>query len=953
MKIRLTTLGELRVECDGHDPDWFAGQRARAAFFIHLAVERRVSRAALATVFWPESDEARARQSVRQALHHLRKVFGQEWIESRAHELCVLDLVHVDTVDFVQALDRGDVESAARLYRGPFLAGVNLIDAKPWENWVDGRRALHGRLFRKACRAWVHERRTSCDLDGAIEAARHWVTPDPLEDEGQHQLIRLLIETGDRAGAIRQYETYSRLLESDGLRPLTETEQLMDQLRVNSSRSGSRSVAADAEPAEPRAEEAAAPEGAHVTPPAWRWDTSRSNALGNVVRTSSATAISQTRHLLLTACALVVLLGSAGLIGLSRVQPHRTPTEAGDEHAPAIVIADFAAPDSDPALGEAVVSALRNNLQGAGVRVLDAGQVSDVLQRMHAGDSVVLQPTLAREVALRHGANAVLAGSVARVGSGWVMSASLEAAATGRMIASFRETAHTPRDLIPAMDRLGRAVRRGAVESLQSVVAAAQLAPVTTSSLTALRIYADAERAFDRRDYARAADHLEEAVALDPEFAMGWRLLAAALANTQADRPRQLHAVQRAWELRHGLPPRERHLAAATYHLNITRNSHAAGDHYRSVLEIHPNDETALNNLALLLNRAGDFETAGLLLERTTARRPSAGQYLNLVRMRLAQGRLTDALTVAETLTARHSDALSAAEAQFAVRISLGDVEGARAAVEPLLDLARPARERAWAHDRLARLALWRGSLQDARAHFTSAEHVVDDARAGLNAFAWRISHAYAEAVLGDPSRVAELLVGTDAELLAAKQPPHGRYHDHQALVLAFAGLTHEAESTLQALDDDVSPDFRDLMRMRTAIARALLSLHHGDASGAVHELEAIRAAEACRYCGAAVMGQALLEAGRLRDAAIEWEHVLQGRDTFEDFGFTIVLQLWVMQRLPALYERLGEKQAALQHHQRLVTLWQHADDELLPIVQHAHERIRALESPARVSIFR
>jgi DNA-binding SARP family transcriptional activator len=231
MAMRLITLGGLRAFVGDRELDWLPSQRLRAALFVYLAVERRAPREGLLALFWPESDAENGRHALRQSLYQLRKALGHGWLESRAHELRIGDGVWTDVGAFDAALERQDPEAAAELYHGPFLDGVHLVDLAEWEGWVDGRRAQYAREFRKACRAVVEARRAGGDLAGAVEAAQRWVAPDPLDDEAQHRLIEALADAGERAEAIRQYETYERLLEPDGLRPLDETEALVHRVR--------------------------------------------------------------------------------------------------------------------------------------------------------------------------------------------------------------------------------------------------------------------------------------------------------------------------------------------------------------------------------------------------------------------------------------------------------------------------------------------------------------------------------------------------------------------------------------------------------------------------------------------------------------------------------------------------------------------------------------------------
>jgi hypothetical protein len=72
------------------------------------------------------------------------------------------------------------------------------------------------------------------DVPRAIAEARRWVELEPTEDEAQHRLIELLADSGNRAEAIRQYESYERALRIDDLRPLDHTRALIEHVRQRS-----------------------------------------------------------------------------------------------------------------------------------------------------------------------------------------------------------------------------------------------------------------------------------------------------------------------------------------------------------------------------------------------------------------------------------------------------------------------------------------------------------------------------------------------------------------------------------------------------------------------------------------------------------------------------------------------------------------------------------------------
>jgi DNA-binding SARP family transcriptional activator/TolB-like protein len=234
MPIRLQTFGGLHGYLDGTDIAWLASKSQPAALLIYLAVERSATRDVLQALFWPEGDTNAAGHRLRNTVYELRQSLGDESIETRGRELRVSDSIEVDVLDLERAVQRQDHAAAVDLYRGPFLAGVHLVESAELESWIDGRRLRYARLFRKASRSLVLERLEAGDLAGALSAARAWVAPDPLDDEAEHHLIELLIRSGERAEALTQYETYSRLLKRDELEPLEETRALIAGLERTS-----------------------------------------------------------------------------------------------------------------------------------------------------------------------------------------------------------------------------------------------------------------------------------------------------------------------------------------------------------------------------------------------------------------------------------------------------------------------------------------------------------------------------------------------------------------------------------------------------------------------------------------------------------------------------------------------------------------------------------------------
>jgi DNA-binding SARP family transcriptional activator/TolB-like protein len=559
--IQLVTFGGLHVVDDTGELERLLSQHSRAALFIYLAVERRVSRESLTAMFWPESDAENARHALRQSLYQVRKAAGgSDWIDSRAHELVVSDDVRTDARAFTDALNRGDVESAVRLYRGPFLDGVHLVDLKPWESWVDSRRAQYARAFRKACRDLIQVRRAAGDLAGAIEAAERWTARDPSDDEAQHRLIEALAAAGERAEAIRQYETYARILEPDGLEPLDETKELVERLRSDSAPLPALRAATvlvqqpvPAAPALPAVAPAPAPPASHAR-----------FRLG----------------LVSAAVVLIALLASAWALRSTQA-PRSLPSTT------AIAVLPFSVRGGQAVkyLGDGIVNLLGTALDGAGsLRPVDTRATFAAVAE--AGGAVP-DPQHADRMAARLGAGMFVLGDVVEAGG----MLQIEAAAydVGADQPMTRAVVSGAADSVFALvDRLAARLLAGLGDP--SADRLTRTAALTTASLPAFKAYLRGEGEMRAGQFERAADDYLAAIALDSTFAVAHYRLA--LAREWAPLPGNADAAAAA--ARHGarLSARDRMLLDAFRQWRAGDASHADRA-YRAILARYPDDVDA------------------------------------------------------------------------------------------------------------------------------------------------------------------------------------------------------------------------------------------------------------------------------------------------------------------------------------------------------------------------
>jgi DNA-binding SARP family transcriptional activator/TolB-like protein len=239
MTLSASILGPLVIESDacrlGRLP------RKARALLAYLAVHsgQAVSRERLADLLWPYQESEQARHSLRNCLLELRKALGPSAVGHLVTDFvsCRIQHVIVDLDRFEQlsaSRERSELQQAANLYRGEFLADFH-IASEPFQEWlaVERDRTLAvvcdilRRLTAAQCIAGEHE--------AAIQSGRRLVALDPLSEIGQRALMRAYARAGRRGEAIRQYKSCGETLERElGVTPDAETQALAKEIAGSS-----------------------------------------------------------------------------------------------------------------------------------------------------------------------------------------------------------------------------------------------------------------------------------------------------------------------------------------------------------------------------------------------------------------------------------------------------------------------------------------------------------------------------------------------------------------------------------------------------------------------------------------------------------------------------------------------------------------------------------------------
>jgi tetratricopeptide (TPR) repeat protein len=555
-------------------------------------------------------------------------------------------------------------------------------------------------------------------------------------------------------------------------------------------------------------------------------------------------------------------------------------------------------------------------------------------------------------MATREGIKAFLAGEVRAIGNGYVVSARLIATGTGDALITARETANDASGVVSAVDELSGQLRERIGESLRSIRADPPLEQVTTTSLEALRLYAQADKVSNEGDYRQAIALLKEAVGRDTNFAMAYRRLG--MYETNPDFRAQMgeagdSALRRAYALRGRLSERERYHVEAAYWVRAMNDPEKSATAYLALLDKYPNDAVALHDLAVDYNMLGRHAEERKTYREAISREGAfAVSYTNLLGA-LRRGGDT---AQADTVLALFAKQFPTSPEVLQQRARLAGAKSDWGQVSRIADSARRSHPEieVWAYNRLADMAELGGKLHDAsrlheeairrnarRLGMSDAERDFLIQQDVLERGMW-----YAEDRTAFAGRVEQAwrrnLALTKGRSTLNRRYPRFIYD------LAIAGRAERAQQLyddfLAGLDETTRdvPSFRNGARE----GEALLAAARGQYRQAVTTLEAVRRDRPdCSLCDLIDIADVYDRAGQA-DSALAY---------FERYANTVGDRLdwdpaWLahsLKRLGELYETKGDHAKAVEYYGKFLDQWKDADPELQPVVRDVKQRMARL----------
>jgi eukaryotic-like serine/threonine-protein kinase len=649
--------------------------------------------------------------------------------------------------------------------------------------------------------------------------------------------------------------------------------------------------------------------------------------------------------LLVPAAVILVAVAIAGAFYFrSRQTTHRL-TEKDT-----IVLADFDNSTGDAVFDDTLKTALSVALnQSPFLNVLSENKVAATLKLMSRPAGTKLTPEVTRELCQRAGSKAYLAGSIASLGSQYVLGLKAVNCQSGDPLAEEQVTAASKEKVLDALGEAASKLRAELGESLATVQKLdVQLSEATTSSLEALKAYSLGGKALNEKGSAAALPYDQRAIDLDPNFAMGY-LAVGDRYSSLAELGRARDYYTKAFQLREHASEREKLEITADYYQNVTGELDKAAQTLQEEIESYPRDYQAHVDLGNVYAEQGQLEKAAELYRQSLRLAPeNIAPYLDLGNSLLTLQRFHEARQIIHEAQARKMDDYILHNALYALAF-LG-TDSAAMAEQQQWYAGKPEENSGLglASDTEA----YGGHLGKARELTKRAVDSAIRADSKENGAIWQENAAIEQAAYGNPAEARQ----SAAEALKLDPTSQG-VEVEAALAFAMAGDTARAESLAQDLGKRFPLDTQMQSLWLPAI-QAQLALNKKNPASALSAPQAASPTEfgqilfvnniSCLY-HVYVRGEAYLAAGQGKEAAAEFQKILDHSGMVWNCWTGVLARLGVA-RANALQAKTSQgadadaaRVRALVAYKDFLTLWNDADSDI-PILKEAKAEYAKLQ---------
>jgi tetratricopeptide (TPR) repeat protein/predicted Ser/Thr protein kinase len=648
----------------------------------------------------------------------------------------------------------------------------------------------------------------------------------------------------------------------------------------------------------------------------------------------AAAGLGKWQAIIFAVVAIVVLSGGAYFY----LQPHPKLTDKDT-----IVLADFTNTTGDPVFDGTLRQGMAVQLeQSPFLSLISEERILHTLSLMGQASDARLTPELAHEVCERTASAAVLDGSIANLGSKYVLGLRAKNCRTGDILDEEQVEVARNEDVLNALTEIASKFRTRVGESLVTVEKHdTPLAEATTPSLEALKAYSMGWKVVASEGGDAAVPFFKRAVEIDPKFAIAYAslgLMYGSMGETEVG----TENTKKAYELRDRAGDNEKFFITAYYDGRATGNQKKAQQTCEAWVQAYPREWKPHSFLAgFIYPVLAEHEKAAEEAQKAIELAPDFGVgYALLGSNSLSLDRMGAAQDAVRRASERKIEIPLLALLRYDVAFLKGDLAGmqrevtaarGKSGVEELIS------------DHQAFALAYTGHLQEATKMLRRASELAQQAShrekaAGLETRAALWEAFYGNAPAAKPAAMAALALAKNREV------QYGA-----AVALAIVGDSSQAQTLANDLarsfPEDTSVKFNYLPTVR-----AFLALNHGDPAKAIellqvavpYELGQPRSTQTS-FFGALypiyARGQAYLAARQGAEAAREFQKILDhpGIMVGDPIGVLSHLQLG------RAYGMRGDTTKAKAAYQDFLTLWQDADPDI-PVLKQAKAEYAKLQ---------
>jgi DNA-binding winged helix-turn-helix (wHTH) protein/tetratricopeptide (TPR) repeat protein len=634
------------------------------------------------------------------------------------------------------------------------------------------------------------------------------------------------------------------------------------------------------------------------------------------------------------AMALVVLVIAGALFFSTRRTKALTDRDT-------IVLADFANSTGDAVFDGALRQGLEVQLeQSPFLNLVSEQRIQQTLRLMGQPADARLTPEIAREICERTQSTAFLDGSIASLGSQYVLGLKVVNCRTGDALAQEQVTADGKERVLKALGEAAAKLRGKLGESLGTVQKFdTPLEQASTPSLEALQVYSLGRKTMVvNADYAAAVPLFQRAIRLDPNFAMAYASLGTSYSSL-GETTLGSGNTRKAYELRERLSEREKFYIESHYYLYATGDVEKASQADELWAQTYPRDPAPVNNLADIYVTLGQYDKSLAQYRECLRLDPaSGGRYDNLVVVYLQLNRLQEARATAAEAQAKNLDSPFLRFILYQLAFLQNDAAGM--AQQVAWAAGKPGVEDVLLNGE-ADTAAYSGRLAKARELSRRAVASAERAEERETAAGYQADAALREALFGNRAEARQRAAAA-LGLSTGRDVQYGA-----ALAVALAGDAAKS----QALAEDLVKQFPENTVVQfnyLPTLRAQLALAHNDSSKACETLQSAAPYElgspgsgtfAAALYPVYVRGEAYLAGHHGSEAAAQFQKILEHRGVVVNEPIGALAHLGLA-RACALQGDTAKARAA---YQDFLTLWKDADPDV-PILKQARAEYAKLQ---------